>query len=195
MPSSDVPPSHPRYLSLMAREKIVRGVERGITSLHGLIAHGRGEAFDYLLGEVTHRFAADAVEAGCAMLLTASHPVISVNGNASAWGYQLVSPRIEVAPESAVTVRLPVTIEAGRVCTGILDEQQQNWIVRPLDGAEVHRFQAGANGAFFVVVSNCNGGNAPAIASRFTVAQGQHAVFSDRWYVETLMREFANAPR
>lgn len=84
MPSSDVPPSHPRYLSLMAREKIVRGVERGITSLHGLIAHGRGEAFDYLLGEVTHRFAADAVEAGCAMLLTASHPVISVNGNACA---------------------------------------------------------------------------------------------------------------
>ncbi len=84
MPAADLPPSHPRYLSLMAREKIVGGVERGITSPHGLIAHGRGEAFDYLLGEVTHLFAADAVEAGCAMLLTARHPVISVNGNACA---------------------------------------------------------------------------------------------------------------
>jgi len=84
MPGSDVPLSHPRYLSLMAREKIVQGVERGITSLHGLIAHGRGEAFDYLLGERTRGFALGAVEAGCALLLTAEHPVISVNGNACA---------------------------------------------------------------------------------------------------------------
>jgi 4-phosphopantoate--beta-alanine ligase len=84
MPASDVPTSHPRYHSLMARERIVHGVERGITSPHGLIAHGRGEAFDYLLGERTHGFAAEAVEAGCALLLLAEWPVISVNGNACA---------------------------------------------------------------------------------------------------------------
>ncbi len=84
MADSDVPPSHPRYLSLMARESIVRGVERGITSPHGLIAHGRGEAFDYLLGERTHPFAEGAIDAGCAHLLTAARPVISVNGNACA---------------------------------------------------------------------------------------------------------------
>jgi 4-phosphopantoate---beta-alanine ligase len=84
MPASDVPPSHPRYHSLMARERIVQGVEAGITSPHGLIAHGRGEAFDYLLGERTHPFAASAVEAAAALLLTARHPVISVNGNACA---------------------------------------------------------------------------------------------------------------
>lgn len=81
---ADVPLSHPRYQSLMARERIVQGVERGVASPHGLIAHGRGEAFDYLLGERTHPFAAAAVEAGCALLLTAAHPVISVNGNACA---------------------------------------------------------------------------------------------------------------
>lgn len=84
MPGSDVPLSHPRYHSLMAREKIVMGVEKGVASPHGLIAHGRGEAFDYLLGEVTHPFAAAAVDAGCALMLTAAHPVISVNGNACA---------------------------------------------------------------------------------------------------------------
>ncbi len=81
---TDVPPSHPRYQSLMAREKIVQGVERGVTSAHGLIAHGRGEAFDYLLGEQTRDFAAAAAEAGCALLLLAEHPVISVNGNVCA---------------------------------------------------------------------------------------------------------------
>ena len=38
---SDVPPSHPRYASLLTREKVVEGVERGITGLNGLIAQGR----------------------------------------------------------------------------------------------------------------------------------------------------------
>ena len=46
-----IPTTHPRYESLMKREKLVAGIEAGITSKQGLIAHGRGEAFDYLIGE------------------------------------------------------------------------------------------------------------------------------------------------
>lgn len=84
MPAADVPPTHPRYLSLITRERLVAGVERGVTSLHGLIAHGRGEAFDYLIGERTHPFAAQAIAAAAACLKAARHPVISVNGNACA---------------------------------------------------------------------------------------------------------------
>lgn len=79
-----VPKSHPRYTSLKIRERIVKGVELGITSLAGLTAHGRGEAFDYLLGEKTHPFGKDAIEAAAAMLILAKHPVISVNGNTAA---------------------------------------------------------------------------------------------------------------
>lgn len=60
------------------------GVEKGITSIHGLIAHGRGEAFDYLIGERTNEFAKEAVDAAAAMLLLAENPVISVNGNTAA---------------------------------------------------------------------------------------------------------------
>ncbi|MFW6161233.1 MAG: 4-phosphopantoate--beta-alanine ligase [Planctomycetota bacterium] len=81
---SDTPKSHPRYESLRQRDAIVAGVEKGITSIHGLIAHGRGEAFDYLLGERTQPFAQRAVEAAAALLLRADHPVLSVNGNAAA---------------------------------------------------------------------------------------------------------------
>ena len=81
---SDVPESHPRYLSLRIRDAVVKGVEQGITSPHGLIAHGRGEAFDYLIGEKTWPFAQRAVRAAAAMLLLAEHPVVSVNGNAAA---------------------------------------------------------------------------------------------------------------
>ena len=81
---SDVPKTHPRYLSLTLRDKIVAGVEQGITSIHGLIAHGRGEAFDYLIGEATQPFAREAIHAAAIMLLSAEHPVISVNGNVAA---------------------------------------------------------------------------------------------------------------
>ena len=33
---SDVPESHPRYVSLRLRDIIVAGVENGVTSIHGL---------------------------------------------------------------------------------------------------------------------------------------------------------------
>lgn len=79
-----IPKSHPRYESLMTREKIVEGVEKGITSIHGLIAQGRGEAFDYLLGENTSKSALQAEKVAAAVLLLAKKPVISVNGNAAA---------------------------------------------------------------------------------------------------------------
>jgi 4-phosphopantoate--beta-alanine ligase len=75
---------HPRYASLTLRECIEAGLKHGITSLNGLIAHGRGEAFDYLLSEKTHFFAVEAIRAAARLLLEAKHPVISVNGNTAA---------------------------------------------------------------------------------------------------------------
>lgn len=63
------------------REEIADSVAKGIVHATGLIAHGRGEAFDYLLGEQTIPPAARAERAAAARLLQASHPVISVNGN------------------------------------------------------------------------------------------------------------------
>src|SRR3989338_3218154 len=83
MDGKEIPKSHPRCASLKTRNKIVEGVEAGIASVHGLIAHGRGEAFDYLIGEKTNKFAEKSIEAAAALLLNAKHPVISVNGNTS----------------------------------------------------------------------------------------------------------------
>jgi len=79
-----IDPNHPRATSLRIRDQIVAGVKKGITSTHGLIAQGRGEAFDYLIGEETQPFAHKAIEAASALLLTAKHPVLSVNGNSAA---------------------------------------------------------------------------------------------------------------
>ncbi len=79
-----VPKSHPRYLSLTTRDMLVEGWEKGLVATQGLIAHGRGEAFDYLMGERTTEEAEEAITEAALMLLSASHPVISVNGNVGA---------------------------------------------------------------------------------------------------------------
>ena len=84
MSEIDVPESHPRYQSLLTRHRIEDGVDRGITSRQGLIAEGRGEAFDYLLGERTIPSSDDAARAAAALLLLAERPVLSVNGNVAA---------------------------------------------------------------------------------------------------------------
>ena len=81
---TEIPRDHPRYESLSLRETITRCVELGITSRQGLIAHGRGEAIDYLIGEKTLPTALKAEDAAVATLLTAKNPVISVNGNTAA---------------------------------------------------------------------------------------------------------------
>jgi len=76
-----IPKNHPRYMSLMTREKISQAMKDGIVHETGLIAHGRGEAFDYLFGEKTIPVADVAEKTAAAVLLSAENPVLSVNGN------------------------------------------------------------------------------------------------------------------
>jgi 4-phosphopantoate--beta-alanine ligase len=80
---ASIPKDHPRYKSLMARYAVAEGVQSGITTITGLTAHGRGEAFDYLLGERSHSFADRAAKAAAAAILLAERPVISINGNSA----------------------------------------------------------------------------------------------------------------
>ena len=98
-----IPKSHPRAKSLFIREKLVEGFDDGIVAKEGLLAHGRGEAFDYLLGEKTTNLAKKSIHAAGATLLLAKNPVISVNGNITALAAKeivqlakLVNAKIEV---------------------------------------------------------------------------------------------------
>src|SRR2546428_5204016 len=68
----------------MTREKLVRAWKAGVAVPEGLIAHGRGEAFDYLFGEETSAPALVAEKAAAAFLVRGKRPVISVNGNVAA---------------------------------------------------------------------------------------------------------------
>jgi 4-phosphopantoate--beta-alanine ligase len=101
----DLPESHPRYESLRTRHRIEAGVDRGLTSRQGLIAQGRGEAFDYLLGERTIPSADEAARAAAAQLLLADHPVLSVNGNVAA-----LAPEATVELADAVGAAIEVNL-------------------------------------------------------------------------------------
>jgi 4-phosphopantoate---beta-alanine ligase len=86
-----IPPDHPRYQSLMTREHLAKCAKSGIVAWEGLTAHGRGEAFDYLIGERTTPSALLAERTAAAMLLSAGNPLISVNGNTAALAAEDIS--------------------------------------------------------------------------------------------------------
>ncbi|MDV0441688.1 4-phosphopantoate--beta-alanine ligase [Methanorbis furvi] len=87
---SDIPKSHPRYKSLMTRQRLAEHAVTGVVSMEGLTSHGRGEAFDYLIGEKTPAVALEAEKLAARVLLAARHPVLSINGNTAA----LAAPQI-----------------------------------------------------------------------------------------------------
>ncbi|NYT08054.1 MAG: phosphopantothenate/pantothenate synthetase [Methanomicrobiales archaeon] len=100
-----IPADHPRYRSLALREHLARCAREGIVALEGLTAHGRGEAFDYLFGEETSPAALRAERIAAALLLSAEHPVISVNGNTAALAAGLLGG-LQEASGAAVEVNL-----------------------------------------------------------------------------------------
>jgi 4-phosphopantoate--beta-alanine ligase len=77
-------PSHPRYASLLMRHRLEVAARKGMLADSAMIAHGRGEAFDYLLGERTTESAARAARQALATLQAAERPVLSINGNVAA---------------------------------------------------------------------------------------------------------------
>jgi 4-phosphopantoate--beta-alanine ligase len=106
MPQEHIPSTHPRYQSLSWRNRIIEGYKtHKITGLNGLIAHGRGETFDYLIEEKTQDFAEEAIDAAAHMLINAQRPVISINGNTAA-----LAPEAMIALAEALDCPMEVNI-------------------------------------------------------------------------------------
>ncbi len=80
----EIPKNHPRYESLVRRSRLIEFYEKGIVTISGLISHGRGEAFDYILGEKSNDYAILSEKAALGLILKSEKPVISVNGNVAA---------------------------------------------------------------------------------------------------------------
>ncbi|HYA10610.1 MAG TPA: phosphopantothenate/pantothenate synthetase [Thermoplasmata archaeon] len=97
---------HPRYASLLVRARLADASRRGLVVPEGLIAQGRGEAFDYLLGERSTPSARRAARTAARWLLAARRPVVSVNGNVAALASAEVAALQRAVPGLAVEVNL-----------------------------------------------------------------------------------------
>ena len=101
----NIPVNHPRYRSLMTRELLSEMVDKGLVTQTGLISHGRGEAFDYLMGEKSLQSSLRAERAAAAYLLRAKNPVVCVNGNAAA-----LDPKNLISLAKEVPAKIEVNI-------------------------------------------------------------------------------------
>ena len=107
--------SHPRYQSLLMRHRLELAAKDGMLADSALIAHGRGEAYDYLLGEKTIASAYDATMEALAHLQNANSAVISLNGNAIALaGMELMqlASMLKIPVEVNIFYRTPERMKA-----------------------------------------------------------------------------------
>jgi len=101
-----ISPRHPRYRSLVVRARLADATRSGLVVPEGLIAHGRGETFDYLLGERTSPSARRAERAAAAWVRAAARPVLSINGNVAALASAEVARLQSTYPALGVEVNL-----------------------------------------------------------------------------------------
>jgi 4-phosphopantoate---beta-alanine ligase len=90
----------------VVRRTLAEAHRTGLVVPEGLIAQGRGEAFDYFLGERTTPSARRAERAAAEWLFTARRPVVSVNGNVAAIAAVEVARIARALPRVGVEVNL-----------------------------------------------------------------------------------------
>lgn len=167
-----IPPSHPRHKSLVTREHLARMAEQGIVAREGLIAHGRGEAFDYILGEQTRPFAEDAMRAAAAAFLLARKPVLSVNGNVAALAAKEMVALADAIPAVLEVNLFHRTEERVKAVADLLREAGATRVVGEhpdatipgLDHARAKSSVAGVYGSDVVLVPLEDGDRAQALA-------------------------------
>ncbi|VUT26291.1 MAG: 4-phosphopantoate--beta-alanine ligase [Candidatus Methanolliviera sp. GoM_oil] len=77
---TEIPKSHPRYASLITRERLIEAYEEGILDEGALIEFGREEAVDYLIGERTIEEAYRSTKVAVSYILLSKNPMIVLDG-------------------------------------------------------------------------------------------------------------------
>ncbi|HOI40622.1 MAG TPA: phosphopantothenate/pantothenate synthetase [Methanobacterium sp.] len=170
-----ISPKHPRYNSLVLREKMAEAYQEGILADTALIAHGRGEAFDYILGEKTSPAALEAIRTGISAMLLADNPVISVNGNTAVLTAEYIVELSHLIPapiEINLFYRTPERVKkmekllknAG--ATEVLGKEGDDHVPIPgLEGPRSRAHPEGAHRADVVLVPLEDGDRAQALVS------------------------------
>ena len=103
---------------------------------------------------------------------------LDITGDATQYGYQIMSPPIPVKAGANYLFRVKFEVEQGRVCAGILSGDQQRWLVPP-DGVSVELpLNAATVPDVRVVLANCYIVDSGNPSSRFRVAGGWYAMLT-----------------
>lgn len=117
---------------------------------------------------------------------TAEPEGISVKGDDTQFGYQLMSGPIPVQPGNRYILRAALEVMSGSIAVGILDETGQ-WLVAPVDLSGLVNFSSGRNRSITIVIANNQA--ASLTKSRFhllDVSLGQR--FAPGGYIKSLIR-------
>jgi hypothetical protein len=112
---------------------------------------------------------------------------VHVKGNASQFGYQIVSPPITVASGRQVSMKLDYRVQNGNVCTGVLNERQTEWLVAATRATTEFSFQSRRNNRIHIVFANCNPSPHGNDASEFEVFAGSYSDSARALYTDRLM--------
>jgi hypothetical protein len=110
---------------------------------------------------------------------------LRVEGNATPLGYQVSTPVIPFGRGDYVEVHVPSTVNAGRVCNGVLNADQTRWLVVADELHEVMQFRGDATAGFRVVFANCGRGETQ--PSRFDVSAGSYVIDTPHLYADRLL--------
>ncbi|NQU61798.1 MAG: hypothetical protein HQ512_11760 [Rhodospirillales bacterium] len=118
-----------------------------------------------------------------------SSGIIGILGDASAVGYQILSPDIPVPAQTQVAVTLPAEVKTGSVGWGVLD-QRGHWLLPPKANRRRATFNTGPSQRVKIVFANL-GPKAQANRSEFDVFVGALEVgvsLGSRTYIDDLVR-------
>lgn len=161
--TSNIPANHPRAASLRVRERMKDAVAAGLVHPTGLIAHGRGEAFDYLLGEHSPPEALEAIGEAAHLLRAARQPTLSLNGNVVALAAAECQAVANALPGLVLEVNLfhrtPQRVaalvramEAAGAAPGAILGEAPDFRIPGLASDRAHCCKAGIGGADVVLV-------------------------------------------
>jgi hypothetical protein len=111
-----------------------------------------------------------------------------VRGNATQYGYQVISRALDLTPGVDVTLHIRIDRKAGSTCVGVLDKTTQRWLVNAERLGAQSQFIANESGGAYVVVANCNADAAGNPPSAFTIHDASIEIESEAGYSDRFMK-------
>lgn len=112
-----------------------------------------------------------------------------VTTNTSQFGYQLVSPPVDVPRGKPILLRLDWTPAGTPACVGVLTGDSARWVVAPTEARTEYRFRVPDHDRMVVVFANCRPPNDAAPRGQFVVRGARYSTqLQEPFYTDLLVK-------